>query len=220
MRFIFLGAPGSGKGTQAKRLRDTHGIPQLSTGDLLREAVRQGSELGKDAEEHIDAGRLVPDELVTALIAHRMKRKDCEPGFILDGYPRNVAQAETLERTLKELSRPIDAVVEIRVDQGKLIERLVGRRICPEGHGEWHIRFRPPKVEAKCDVCGRELVHREDDYEGPIRTRLEAYHELTEPLMEFYQRRGLLRPVDGEGEMDEIAREIEAIYQSTRKSSC
>ncbi len=220
MRLIFLGAPGSGKGTQAKRLRDAHGIPQLSTGDLLREAVRQGSNLGKDAEEHIGAGRLVPDELVMALIADRMKQEDCEPGFILDGFPRTVAQAEALESTLSELSRSIDAVVEIRVDQGKLIERLVGRRICPKGHGEWHIRFNPPRVEGKCDVCGEKLTHREDDYEDTIRTRLEAYRNLTAPLIDYYQGRGLLRPVNGEGDMDEIAKEIEAIYQSTSESAC
>jgi adenylate kinase len=212
---IFLGPPGSGKGTQAKRLMEAHGMPQLSTGDLLREAVREGTELGKEAKGYMDAGKLVPDDLVIALIVKRMEQEDCGEGYILDGFPRTVAQAEALERTLTELGKPIDAVVELRIDQAILVERLVGRRICPNGHGEWHVHFNPPQAEGKCDVCGEPLVHREDDHEDKIRTRLEAYSNQTAPLIRFYEERGRLKPVGGEGDMAEIARNIEAIYQAS-----
>lgn len=207
-----LGAPGSGKGTQAKLLQAAHNIPQLSTGDLLREAVHENTELGRRAHEFMADGRLVPDELVVELILHRMQAPDCEKGFILDGFPRTLGQAQALRDAFENIGRPITHVIEIRVDQNRLVERLVGRRICPNGHGEWHIKFNLPKEEGRCDVCGDALVHREDDYEEQIVTRLEAYHRDTEPLVEFYKGRKKLYSVDGNGEMDEIGRRIEAVF--------
>lgn len=212
MRIIFLGPPGSGKGTQAKRLQQVKGIPQLSTGDLLRAAVKKGSKLGTEAEGHMNAGRLVPDDLVIALIQERMNDADCSAGFILDGFPRTLAQAEALEIRLKEVGQPVDAVIEFRIDQEKLVRRLVGRRICPNGHGEWHIDFNPPKVAGQCDACGKELVHREDDHEEKIVTRLEAYRRDTEPLSRYYEERDLLKVVNADDGMEKISAAIGQMF--------
>jgi len=213
MRLIFLGPPGSGKGTQAKRLTERLGIPQLSTGDLLRAAVRDGTELGLKAKRYMDAGELVPDEVVIGLILERMQQPDCDNGFILDGFPRTKAQAEALEQALQEKGRPIDAVIDFEINPELLVERLTGRRICPNGHGEWHVKFNPPKEPGKCDVCGAELIQREDDREDRIKTRLEAYRRDTEPLREFYAQRGLLRAITADGEMGRISKQIEQAAQ-------
>ena len=210
MRVIMLGAPGSGKGTQAKIIQAAHDIPQLSTGDLLREAVQKDSELGRKAHHYMADGRLVPDDLVVELILQRMQAPDCLKGFILDGFPRTLGQAQALRDAFENIGKPITHVIEIKVDQSRLVERLVGRRICPSGHGEWHIKFNPPKREGRCDICGETLVHREDDHEEQIVTRLEAYHRDTEPLADFYEGRKKLRTVDGNGEMEDVARQIEA----------
>jgi adenylate kinase len=214
MRVIFLGPPGAGKGTQAKRVQERFRIPQLSTGDLLRAAVKKGSALGKQARAYMDAGKLVPDDLVVALIVERLKQPDCRNGYILDGFPRTTGQAEALERELDKHDAPIDAVINFAVDQERLIERLVGRRICPNGHGEYHIRFRAPKVPGRCDLCGAELVHRPDDHEAQIRTRMEAYARDTEPLIAFYRGRGVLKSVDAEGEIGAVTRQIESALES------
>jgi adenylate kinase len=216
MRVIFLGPPGAGKGTQAKRTQDRYRIPQLSTGDLLRAAVKAGSPLGRQARTFMDAGKLVPDDLVVALIVERMKQPDCENGFILDGFPRTAGQAQALEKELKKAKAPIDVVINFAIDPERLIERLTGRRICPNGHGEYHIRFSPPKVTGKCDVCGAELVHRPDDHEEQIRTRMEAYTRDTEPLIGFYRSRGVLHSVDAEGEIGAVTRAIDAALEAVR----
>jgi adenylate kinase len=216
MRVIFLGAPGSGKGTQAKRAQEKYAIPQLSTGDLLRAAVKEGSELGRQAKSHMDAGRLVPDDLVIALLAGRLERPDCKSGFILDGFPRTAGQAEALTRELDKHDAPIDAVINFEIDQAKLIERLTGRRICPNGHGEYHIRFKPPRVQGKCDVCGEALVHRSDDHEDKIRTRMEAYRRDTEPLIEFYRKRGVLSTVQADAEMSAVTAAIYTALDAAR----
>jgi adenylate kinase len=212
MRVIFLGPPGSGKGTQAKRLQEAHDVPQVSTGDLLREAVRAGTKLGKEAKGHMDSGGLVPDGLVISLLLERIERPDCRGGFILDGFPRTVAQAEALHDALAAKGRPIDAVVNFEIDLALLVERLVGRRVCPKGHGEWHVRFNPPRTEGRCDVCGEALIQREDDQEERIRTRMETYRRDTEPLIGFYSGRGLLRSIDALGPLDEVTAQIEGIF--------
>ena len=214
MRVIMLGAPGSGKGTQAKFLQASHNIPQLSTGDLLRKAVQEDNELGRKAHQYMADGRLVPDELVVKLVLARMQEPDCRMGFILDGFPRTLGQAQALREALENIGKPITHVIEIKVDQELLVERLVGRRICPNGHGEWHIKFNPPLEPGRCDKCGEALVHREDDHEEQIVTRLEAYRRDTEPLVEFYIERKKLCTVDGNGGMEGVARQIEAVFSA------
>jgi adenylate kinase len=209
MRLIFLGPPGSGKGTQAKQLGVKLKIPQLSTGDLLRAAVRGGSELGKEARKFMDAGKLVPDDVVIQLILDRMRERDSEDGFILDGFPRTLTQAQALDRAFKAKRIALDGVISFEIDERELVERLTGRRVCPNGHGEWHIRFHQPKNPGFCDVCNAPLVQRADDREEKIRVRLSAYREDTEPLKKFYADLKLLRPVKADGSLDEVAREIE-----------
>lgn len=216
MRLIFLGPPGSGKGTQAKRLQEAEGIPQISTGDLLREAARKGTALGKEAKGHMDAGRLVPDALVIALLLERIGQGDCAKGFILDGFPRTVGQADALAKALEQQKQPIDAVINFEIDLGVLVERLVGRRVCPKGHGEWHVRFNPPKQEGRCDVCGEALIQREDDQEVRIRTRMEAYRQDTAPLIGYYTQRKLLHSINALGALEAVSGQIEAIVAAQR----
>jgi adenylate kinase len=216
MRVIFLGPPGSGKGTQAKRMQDAHGLPQVSTGDLLRQAVRDGTELGRQAKEYMNSGGLVPDELVIALLLERIGQADCRSGLILDGFPRTLAQAEALEAALEAKGQPIDAVVNFEIDLGELVGRLVGRRVCPNGHGEWHVRFNPPRTEGRCDVCGEALIQREDDREERIRTRMETYKRDTAPLVEFYRERGLLRTINALGPLEEVTEAIAGIFAAGR----
>lgn len=214
MRIIFLGPPGSGKGTQAKLLRNDLQIPQLSTGDLLRAAVKARSELGQQAKSFMDGGHLVPDDLVISLIVQRMEQPDCERGFILDGFPRTEPQAEALAEALKARGKPIDVVINFEIDQALLVERLEGRRICPHGHGEWHLKFNPPRNDEKCDECGEALVHREDDHKDKVVNRLEAYRRDTEPLQAYYRERGILRDIAAEGDLAQISRRIRALVDA------
>ena len=209
MRLIFLGPPGSGKGTQAKMLGSKLKIPQLSTGDLLRAAVRGGSELGREARKYMDAGKLVPDDLVIQLILTRMQQRDCEGGFILDGFPRTVPQAEALDKAFKVKRIKIDGVVSFEIEEHELLDRLTGRRVCPNGHGEWHIQFHQPVNPGFCDVCHAPLVQREDDKEEKIRVRLAAYRKDTEPLKKFYADHKLLRPIQADGPMAAVTQLIE-----------
>lgn len=214
MNLVFLGAPGAGKGSQAVRLAKELDIPQVSTGDMLREARASGSDLGKKAAEFMDKGALVPDEVVVGLVKERLQKPDAEKGFILDGFPRTAAQADTLLTMLGGMGRKIDHVVMLDVGEQVLVARLSGRRSCPECKTPYHVEFTPPKEENKCDDCGVELVWREDDREESVRQRLVVYNEQTKPLIDFFKEKGLLRPVEGEGTVQEV---YERVLEITKK---
>jgi adenylate kinase len=209
MRLLLLGPPGAGKGTQAERIATKYGIPHLSTGDMLREAVAADSEVGRRAKSIMDAGRLVPDDVMIRLVADRIAQPDCARGFILDGFPRTLAQAEALDRLLAERDLELDLVLEIAVDDEALIERISGRFACARCGAGYHDRFKPPKAAGVCDACGsREFVRREDDKAATVRARLEAYHAQTAPLLPYYRDKGLLSVVDGMAEIDQVTAEV------------
>jgi len=208
MRLLFLGPPGAGKGTQARELAAELGVPQVATGDMLREALAQKTPLGLEAKRHMDAGALVPDEVVIGLIAERLREPDAERGFILDGFPRTIPQAEGLDRLLKDLGQGLDRVVYFDVSEPELRRRLTGRRSCPRCQATFHLVSAPPRVEGRCDRCGSELVQREDDREATVRKRLEVYARQTAPLLDSYRDRHLLVSVTGEGDITAIRRAI------------
>lgn len=204
MRLILLGPPGAGKGTQAKMLKEQFGIPQISTGDILRQAVKDNTELGIQAKSFMDVGQLVPDEVVIGLIKERIRRDDCEAGFILDGFPRTIVQAEKLSETLTEMGLAIDTVVNLEVNAEEVISRLAGRSTCPDCGGMFHEESRPPKVAGICDGCGGTLAQREDDNAETILKRLDVYQESTAPLKQFYKKQGNLKTVEARGSVEEI----------------
>jgi adenylate kinase len=202
--WILLGAPGAGKGTQAMRLVETFKLPQISTGDMLREERRLGTDLGKKAGEFMDKGSLVPDEVLIALIAKRLEQPDAQGGFILDGFPRTLGQAEALDRMLAGKSRRIDRVIAIEVPASSIVPRITGRRSCPKCGAPYHVEFKKPKVADTCDACGAGLVQRGDDTEAAVVKRLEAYDKMTAPLFAYYEKQGTLKKVNGDGEMDAV----------------
>lgn len=208
MNLILLGPPAAGKGTQAKMLTSAYGIPQISTGDMLREAVKTGTPMGLKAKSFMDSGALVPDEVVVGIVEERLQSDDCKKGFILDGFPRTTAQADALKAMLAKKNLRIDHVVCIQVATDELIRRLAGRRICRQCMAPFHVVFNPPKKEGVCDACGGELYQRDDDKEESVKVRLQAYESQTKPLIEYYTREGLLRPVDGIGSVEEIQKRI------------
>ena len=208
MRLVLLGAPGAGKGTQAKKLIEKHGIPQISTGDILRKAVADGTPLGKEAKSYMDKGELVPDKVVIGLIEDRLKQPDCKKGFILDGFPRNTAQAETLDAMLKKLNMPLDSALSVDVPKDDLMKRLTGRRTCKGCQQMYNIYFSPPKKNGVCDRCGGELFHRDDDKEETIKRRLDVYDAQTAPLISYYKKSGILKSVIGVGGIDEIFKKV------------
>jgi adenylate kinase len=210
MNLLFLGPPGAGKGTQAKRLTAELHIPQISTGDMLREAIRIGTPLGKSAKAFMDKGGLVPDDVVVGLVEERVQAPDCIAGFMLDGFPRTTAQAEALEVTLGRQLRHIDRVLIMDVDNDELVRRLSGRRTCRTCASVFHIELSPPAVEGVCDNCGNQLYQREDDRPQAIRARLTTYEQQTKPLIEYYEKRGLARHLDGLGTMDEVFTRVRA----------
>jgi adenylate kinase len=197
MNLILLGPPGAGKGTQAQMIVERYHIPQISTGDILRAAVKEGTPLGKKAKSFIDQGQLVPDEVVVGIIDERLRAPDCNSGFILDGFPRTIAQAEALQSILHKIGKTIDHVINIEVDSEELVRRLTGRRTCKNCSAMYHIYFNPPKQEGICDRCGAPLYQREDDKEETIRTRLKEYEKQTSPLIEYYRLKNTLRSIQG-----------------------
>jgi len=208
MRLILLGPPGCGKGTQAKLLVERLKVPQVSTGDMLREAVKAGTPLGLEAKQYMDRGALVPDAVIIGLVRERLRNPDCNRGYILDGFPRTVAQAEALEQTLRELNGSLDHVVSLEVAAEDVVGRIAGRRTCRNCGAMYHLRFSPSKVEERCDACGGPTYQRDDDREDTVRRRLLVYADQTAPLLSFYESRGLLRRVGGTGEIGEIFQRI------------
>ena len=214
MRLIFLGPPGAGKGTQAQRVSERFGIPQLSTGDMLRAAVKSRSPIGQKADAVMKSGALVSDEIVVGIIADRIDQADCKPGFILDGFPRTVAQAEALDAMLSARSLKLDSVVEMVVDDAILIERITGRFTCAKCGAGYHDKFKPTAKPGVCDACGStEFVRRADDKAETVGARLDAYHKQTAPLLPYYRKRNVLRQVDGMAPIDDVTREIEGILK-------
>jgi adenylate kinase len=204
MNIILLGPPGAGKGTQAKMLVEKYQIPQISTGDILRAAVKEGSPLGKEAKACMDKGELVPDSVVIGIVEERIQQSDCAKGYMLDGFPRTVPQAEALDGMLKNLSSQIDHVVSIEVANEELVGRLTGRRTCRDCGAGFHVMFDPPEKEGVCDKCGGELYQRDDDNVETVTSRLEVYESQTLPLIDYYTAKGKIRPIDGVGDIKEI----------------
>jgi adenylate kinase len=216
MNIILLGPPGAGKGTQAKFLEEKYGMVQLSTGDMLRAVVKAGAPLGVEAKKLMDAGALVPDDLMIRMIEDRIKQPDCQKGFILDGFPRTVPQAEALDAMLAAHKKNLNAVIELKVDEDALVERVTGRFTCAKCGAGYHSKFKPTKVEGICDVCGStEFVCRPDDNPETMKTRLKTFREQTAPILPYYQAKGLLKSVDGMASMEEVQKSIESIISVT-----
>lgn len=204
MKIIMLGAPGAGKGTQAKMIAEKYGLPHISTGDIFRANIKNGTELGKEAKEYMDKGLLVPDELTVRLLLDRVAQDDCKNGYVLDGFPRTIPQAEVLDEKLSELGEKVDYAINVDVPDENIVNRMSGRRACLNCGATYHIVSIPPKKEGICDVCGSELVLRDDDRPETVQNRLKVYHEQTQPLIDFYEKKGVLRSVDGTLPMEEV----------------
>ncbi len=210
MKIVMLGAPGAGKGTQAKRIAEKYEIPHVSTGDILRANVKGETELGKKAKEFMDQGLLVPDELVIDMLMDRIAQPDCEKGYILDGFPRTIPQAESLEEALGRQGDKLDYAIDVNVPDENIVTRMGGRRACLGCGATYHVVFNPTKAEGICDVCGEKLILRDDDKPETVQKRLNVYHDQTQPLIDFYEKAGILKTVDGTMEMDRV---FEAIVQ-------
>ena len=218
MRIVLLGPPGCGKGTQAKEIVSSYNIPQISTGDMLRLAVKNGSPMGKEAKKFMEEGLLVPDKVVIGIVEERLQGSDCQDGFILDGFPRTIPQADALEEVLKKIGRPLQGVISFEVDDVILIERLSGRRICKECGCGYHVSFDPPRVEGKCDKCGGELFQRDDDKRETIKERLEVYRRQTASLLSYYKEKGLLFSVDGTNDIGKVRNDVQNVILKIRAS--
>ncbi|MBQ1896585.1 MAG: adenylate kinase [Lachnospiraceae bacterium] len=211
MKIIMLGAPGAGKGTQAKMIAEKYSIPHVSTGDIFRANIKNGTELGKQAKEYMDAGKLVPDELTVKILLDRVAQDDCKDGYVLDGFPRTIPQAEVLEDALNKLGDKIDYAINVDVPDENIVRRMSGRRACLKCGATYHIEHIPPKQEGICDTCGSELVLRDDDKPETVLNRLKVYHDQTQPLIDFYTERNVLKSVDGTRDMKEVFDAIIAI---------
>ena len=211
MKIIMLGAPGAGKGTQAKMIADKYGVPHISTGDIFRANIKNGTELGMEAKKYMDQGLLVPDELTVRILLDRVAQDDCKNGYVLDGFPRTIPQAEVLDSELTKLGDHIDYAINVDVPDENIVKRRSGRRACLTCGASYHIEHVPPKKEGICDVCGSELVLRDDDKPETVKNRLNVYHEQTQPLIDFYTEKGVLKTVDGTVPMEEVFAAITAI---------
>lgn len=208
MRLVLLGPPGAGKGTQASAIIRKYDIPHISTGDIFRANIKKGTELGKKAKAYMDKGQLVPDGLVVSIVKDRLLEDDCKDGFLLDGFPRTVKQAEALDEELAKMELKLDHVINIDVESDELIKRAVGRRICKNCGATYHIEFNPPKKEKKCDVCGGELYQRDDDTEETVANRIEVYLKQTKPLVDYYTQKGIIFSVDGKQAIEDVFKDI------------
>lgn len=204
MKVIMLGAPGAGKGTQAKRIADKYGVPHVSTGDIFRANLKNGTELGMEAKKYMDAGQLVPDELTVKILLDRVAQDDCKNGYVLDGFPRTIPQAEVLDRALAELGDHVDYAIDVDVPDENIVRRMSGRRACTGCGATYHIEHVPPKAEGICDRCGETLVLRDDDKPETVQNRLKVYHDQTQPLISYYTDKGILRTVDGTKDMEDV----------------
>ncbi|OPA73095.1 adenylate kinase [Paenibacillus selenitireducens] len=213
MNILFMGPPGAGKGTQAERIVNEFGVPHISTGDAFRLAMKQGTPIGIKAKEYIDQGLLVPDDVTIGIVRERLQQEDCEKGFLLDGFPRTLSQAEALDDILTSMNRKLDHVIDLKVDRDLLLARLTGRRICKSCGATYHVIFNPPQQEGVCDKCSGELYQRSDDSEEKVGTRLDEYINKTAPLLAYYEAKGLLRQVDGEKEIDTVSKEIVSLLR-------
>ena len=208
MKIIMLGAPGAGKGTQAIKIAEKYKIPHVSTGDLFRSNISKNTDLGMEAKQYMDAGKLVPDELTVRMLLDRVSKDDCKNGYVLDGFPRTIAQAEVLEQEVKKLNDKIDFAINVEVPDENIVKRMGGRRACTKCGATYHVVHVPPKKEGICDNCGSELVLRSDDAPETVRKRLDVYHEQTQPLIDFYKARGILKQVDGTQDMQAVFDDI------------
>ena len=213
MNILFMGPPGAGKGTQAEHIVNEFGIPHISTGDAFRLAIKQGTPVGVKAKEYIDQGLLVPDDVTIGIVEERLQQSDCEKGFLLDGFPRTLSQAEALDDILSRMNTSLDHVINLKVDRDKLLARLTGRRICKSCGSTYHVIFNPPKQEGICDKCGGELYQRSDDNEESVGIRLDEYNNKTAPLLTFYENKGLLRQIDGDQEIDAVSAQIASLLR-------
>ena len=211
MKIIMLGAPGAGKGTQAKMIADKYAVPHISTGDIFRANIKEGTELGKEAKTYMDKGLLVPDELTVKILLDRVAKDDCKNGYVLDGFPRTIPQAEVLDKALAELGDAIDYAIDVDVPDENIVNRMSGRRACLACGATYHIVHIPPKAEGVCDRCGKELVLRDDDKPETVKKRLGVYHDQTQPLIDFYTKKGILKTVDGTVDMQDVFTAITTI---------
>ncbi|MFG6117269.1 adenylate kinase [Halobacillus sp. MO56] len=209
MNLILMGLPGAGKGTQAEKIVEKYNIPHISTGDMFRLAIKEGTALGKEAKSFMDKGELVPDEVTIGIVRERLSKDDCQKGFLLDGFPRTIAQAEALENLLKDMNESLDYVLHIDVPTDQLVERLTGRRVCPTCGATYHVIYNPPKVEGKCDKDGSELIQREDDQPATVRKRLDVNIEQTQPMLDFYKDKGYLVTIKGDQDINQVFKDID-----------
>ena len=211
MKIIMLGAPGAGKGTQAKRIAEKYGVPHISTGDIFRANIKEGTEIGKKAKSYMDQGLLVPDELTCDLVVDRISQPDAQKGYVLDGFPRTIPQAEALTAALEKRGEKIDYAIDVEVPDSNIIDRMSGRRACLSCGATYHLKYNPPKAEGQCDNCGASLVLRDDDKPETVRKRLDVYHSQTQPLIDYYKAAGALRGVDGTQDIDVVFQDIVGI---------